>query len=92
MEKELDVENLQLSSIVEFKYWLDSTFTIGKNIKIIKLTKCEYVNFMCESLISKFEIINCAGVKVQIINTIKASSIDGSDKVILHLNQNSKEA
>jgi hypothetical protein len=90
--KELDLEKLQLNTIVDINNCLNTTFTIAKKVKLIKLTNCENVNIICESLISIFEIINCVGIKVQVNNTVKAFSIDGSDNVLLFLNENSKEA
>jgi hypothetical protein len=89
---DVNPEKLEEKTFIIINNSKDSTYKISKKIKSIKLTHCEGVNIICESLIVSFEIINCVGTKVQVNDLVNSFSIDGSNGVLLHLHENSKDA
>jgi adenylyl cyclase-associated protein len=90
--KDLDPEKLTLKTTIQINNCFNSTFKVSKKVNFIKLTNCEGVNIICETLVSILEIINCTDVKVQVNGMVRSFSIDGSDNVLLHLSYESREA
>jgi hypothetical protein len=90
--KELDPEKLVTRTVVQISNCIGCTFKISKKVNAIKLTNCEEVNIICDSLITMFEIINSVKIQVQVDGTINSFSIDGSTGVLLHLSQKSAAA
>jgi adenylyl cyclase-associated protein len=90
--KDLDPEKLSLKTTVQISNCFNSTFKVSKKVNFIKLTNCENVNVICDTLVSICEIINCVGIKVQVTGTVRSFSIDGSENILLHLGYESREA
>src|SRR5690606_19109653 len=90
--KDLDPEKLAFKTVVHINNCSNSTFKISKKVNAIKLTNCESVNIICESLVTILEIINSIDIKVQVNGLVNSFSIDGSENVILHLSYESRNA
>ena len=85
-------DKLENKSIVQISNCSDSTFKITKKINAIKLTNCEKVRIICDSLVTMFEITNSVDVTVDVTGVINAFSIDSTKKVALYLTQQSAHA
>jgi len=83
--RELDPERLKIGTVINISNCINCTFKISKKVNRIKLTNCEEVNIICDSLISMFEIINSLKLRIQVEGTVNSFSVDGSTDVIITL-------
>lgn len=85
-------ENLENRTILHISNCSESTFKVSKKINAIKLTNCEGVKIICDSLVTQFEITNSVNTVVDVTGTINSFSIDKSRSVILYLSNLSAQA
>lgn len=89
---ELDLEKLDNRTILSLNNCYNCTFTVKKKINAIKLSNCEEVNVICDSLISIMEVINSVGIKAQVDGVVNVFTLDGSNEVTIILYSKSKNA
>lgn len=92
LTKELDAEKLANKTVIQISNCINCTFKVPKKVNAIKLTNCENVNIVCNSLITLLEIINSLNIKVGVEGCVNSFGIDGSENVVLHLNSLSSNA
>jgi len=83
---------LSHSTVIQISNCYDCTFKVPVKVNAIRLTNCEKVNIICDSLVTTFEITNSINVAVDVTGVINSFAIDSSSRVIIYLKKTSAHA